>query len=390
MPVWHKYRQVALVYDARLAYDVKVMMGIAAWIHEHGNWSVYIQEDALKDQHLPDLASWHGDGIIANFDHSEIAAAVSLSRLPAVAFGGGKGSSRSKTPYLLGDDEAIARLAADHLLGRGLRHFAYCGYPPDTINGWSERRARTFRARVKRRGFECDVYCGSRRTEREWIALQQSLSAWLARLPKPLALMAANDRRARQVLEACRSLELRVPGDVAVIGVDNDELFCQLSSPPLSSVEHGAKELGYRAAALLDQMMAGRSPVHKRYVIPPVGVVTRQSTTVLAVDEPKVREAMTFIVDAACRGIRVRDVTELVGLSRSALEKRFKSTLGYTIPKAIRGVQLERAKLLLTETNLPLKQVAANTGFRTIQHLTTVFADAFGQPPGKYRKSGRV
>ncbi|HEU0142891.1 MAG TPA: XylR family transcriptional regulator [Bryobacteraceae bacterium] len=380
------------MYDARLAYDVKVMIGIGAWIHEHGNWSVYIKEDALKDQHLPDLASWDGDGIIANFDDRAIFSAVTNSRLPSVAFGGGGScdQSRCKVPYFFGDDEAIARLAADHLLSRGLRSFAYCGYPRDAINGWSERRAHAFCARVAQRGFKCEVYRSSQRTEQEWVALRRSISSWLTTLPRPLGLMAANDRRGRQVLEACRALGLRVPDEVAVIGVDNDELFCQMSSPPLSSVEHGAKELGYRAAALLEEMMTGRKAERRRYVIPPVGVVTRQSTNVLAVQEPKVREAMSFIADTACHGIKVRNVAEIVGLSRSALEKRFKATLGYTVPQAIRRVQLERARLLIVETKLPLKQVADNTGFRSVQHLTTVFGNTFGQPPARYRKSGHV
>jgi LacI family transcriptional regulator len=201
--------------------------------------------------------------------------------------------------------------------------------------------------------------------------------------------MAANDVRARQVLESCRSVDLRVPEDVAVIGVDNDELFCLLSNPPLSSVEHGAKQLGYEAAALLDEMMAGKKRPTGQFLIEPVGVVARQTTNVVAAEDPEVQAAMTFISNHAREGINVQQVLQAVGVSRSGLEKRFKTALGYTVYRAIRKVQLEETRRMVFETPLPLKQVAATTGFRSVQHMTTIFGKAFGHPPGAYRRRRR-
>jgi LacI family transcriptional regulator len=377
-----------LIYDARLFYDVKVMMGVAAYVQEHSEWSLFIEEKSLHDQQLPNSRIWEGDGILANFDDRRVAAAVVKSKLPAVGFGGGYGwyHKTSRIPYFLGDDGAIAELAAEHLLDRGLRQFAYCGYPTNAINGWSNERGRAFAARVNRQGFRCEAYRGRRDSDFDWVDPQRMMCTWLRSLPKPVGLMAANDHRARQVLEACRVLGLRVPEDVAVIGVDNDELICQLSTPPLSSVEHGAKQLGYLAAGLLDQMMQGKKGQNKLFIVAPVGVKARQSTNVLAVEDPVVRAAVAFISEHAREGIKVKHVLQAAGVSRSGLEKRFRATLGYTIYKAVQEAQLQQVRRLVTETKLPLKEVAATTGFRSVQHMTNVLRRVCGYTPGACRK----
>jgi LacI family transcriptional regulator len=378
-----RIRHVALIYDATRAYDLKVMTGVAAYLQEGADWNVYIEENSLKDQRLPDLRTWKGDGIIADFDNPRVAAAVVESKLPAVAFGSGYGwyAPESRIPYFFTNNRAIAHLAADHLLDRGFRNFAYCGYPRTPINGWSEERERAFVARLKRRGLTCSVHRGGR----GWTAMQKALGEWLEALPKPLGVMAANDNRARQVLEACRAQSLRVPEEVAVIGVDNDELLCQLSSPLLTSVEQGARRVGREAAVLLDRIMDGRKPRRRRMVIDPESVVTRRSTDILAIEDPVAAKAMYFIWEHALRGIKVKDVAEAVTCSRAALETRFKTALGYSVHTAIGNVRLEQARRLVRDTNLSLKQIAAQTGFKSVQHMTTVFGRAFGQPPAGYR-----
>jgi LacI family transcriptional regulator len=141
---------------------------------------------------------------------------------------------------------------------------------------------------------------------------------------------------------------------------------------------------------LLDRMMQGRSPRRRHFVIDPTGVVTRQSTDVLAIDDPKVAQAMTFIRERASEGIKVPHVVSAVAISRSGLETRFASVLGYSIRTAIRHTQLERARRLVTETDIPLKQVASETGFRSVQHMTTLFVKAFGQSPGRHRRGATV
>jgi LacI family transcriptional regulator len=381
--------KVALIYDATHAHDLKVMTGVAEYLHESGNYNVYIERNTLKDQRLPSLRSWDGDGIIANFDHPTVARAVTYSRLPAVAFGGGHGwyVRGSSIPYFSTNHTMVASMAADHLLTRRLRHFGYCGYVRDAINGWSEEREKAFVQYLRKQGFPCHVYRPHHKTVQRWTSLQRALGKWLTYLPKPVGVMAADDDRAHHVLEACRTVGLRVPEDVAVIGVNNDELLCKLTSPSLSSVEKGAKQMGYEAAALLERLMRGKKLRQRRFVFNPMGIVTRQSTDILAVDDPIVAKAMRFIFGHAVEGIKVPNVVAEVAISRTGLETRFIKSMGRTLHTAIRQVQLDRARLLILSTNLPLKQITAKAGFRSPQHMATLFRKVFHQSPGSYRKA---
>jgi LacI family transcriptional regulator len=381
-------RRIALIYDTALSYDLNVMTGVVAYVRECTGRNIYIEEYALRGQRLPRLGSWDGDGIIANFDHPMVARAVLEPELPVVGFGSGCGqhTSASSAPCFFTNNKMIASMAADHLLNLGFRHFGYCGYANTAINSWSEERGKSFASHLQKRGFLCDVYIDRQKTLPHWTGVQISLAKWLSALPKPVAIMAANDNRARHVLEASRSLNLRVPDDVAVIGVGNDELLCQTGRPPLSSVDPGAKRLGYEAAKLLDGMICGRKPRQRRFVVDPTEVVTRQSTDVVAIDDPIVGKAVSFIQEHAYANIKVPKVVEAVAVSRSKLETRFNKALGYSIHTAIRQVQLERARKLISSTTLPLKEIAANVGFQTVQHMTVLFGRTFGRSPGRFRK----
>ena len=382
-------RRVALIYDARSAYDTKVMTGVATYIQESPGWNVYIEESALKDQRLPNLKSWKGDGIIANFDHPQVAAAVVKSGLPAVAFGSGYGwyPSGSEIPYFLTNNPAIAASAADYLISKGLRNFAFCGYPRNQINGWSSERCDSFKSELAKRGFPCSVYPAKASGEATWVSVQQSIGNWVRSLPRPIGILASNDIRGRQILESCRECLLRVPEDVAVLGVDNDELLCNLSSPLLSSIEQGAKRLGYEAAKLLQKLITSRAPLElKRIVIDPFGVITRASTDMLAIEDSRLAKAMEHISRHFTEGISVNDVVSASGVSRSWLEKKFRAELGYTIASVIRRLQLQRARELVLTTTLPLKEIASNLSYPSVQHMTTVFQKTLGYPPGQLRQ----
>ena len=382
-------KRVALIYDATRAYDLKVMTGVATYLQEGITWSIYIEESALQEQRLPDLASWRGDGIIANFDDPRVVRAVRASSLPVVAFGSGYGWYKPgfQIPYIFTNNGAIARLAADHLLDRGFRRFAYYGGVRSRINGWSIERESSFSERVGRRGYHCLVYRDRHPEGRGWTRSQSALEGWLASLPKPVGLLAENDRRARLVLEACRSAGLRVPDELAILGVDNDELLCQLTTPLLSSVEQGSKRIGYEAAELLDRLMSGAGEPLSNLVIDPVGVVVRGSTDILAVEDPNVAEALRFIAERTSGTIRTEDVAAAVGVSRSGLDAHFKRALGLTVSAAIRKHQMDLTFRLTSSTRLPLKQIAARAGFKSVQHMTRRFAETYGCPPAQYRRS---
>lgn len=381
-------QHVALIYDGKLPYDLKVMSGVAQYMHEGAEFIIYTEEDALKNQRLPDLRSWRGDGIIADFDDPNVSDAVVRSKLPAVGFGGGFGwyPSNSGIPYFFSDQKKIGELAANHLSERGFRHFAYCDFVRSPTNIWSEERHRSFAATLAKRGFSCAAYSPRLKTARQWNSVLSSLGSWLLSLPKPVAVLGANDRRAYHVLEACRAMDIRVPEEVAVLGVDNDEILCQLSNPALSSIEQGAKRIGYEAAALLHHMMNGRRPGHMKHVIAPIGVVARSSTNVLAIEDKLTAGAMKYIRSHFHSGISVSNVVSESGISRSTLESRFKVLMGLSVHEVIRKVQLEHARNLISDSNLELKQISGDCGFRSVQHMTSLFGKAFGQTPARYRK----
>jgi LacI family transcriptional regulator len=218
-----------------------------------------------------------------------------------------------------------------------------------------------------------------------WEDEQATLADWLRSLPKPVGLTACNDICGREVLQACASAGLRVPDDVAVVGVDNDELMCELSGPPLSSVVLDLERAGYEAAKLLDGLMSGDSV--GRHVVPvePVYVVTRQSSDVIGQDDASVATALRFIKNYAGRPISVCDVVEQVHVSRRTLERRFSCVLGRSISSEITQCRLERAKHLLLETDLPSYRVAEGAGFGTIKSFNRVFRREAGVSPQRFR-----
>lgn len=385
-------RNVTLIYDATLPSDQKVIEGVATYVQEVGNWNVYIEEFALGKQQLPNLKTWHVDGILADFDDQKVSQDVQEMKIPVVGFGGGYGwyDPGSNIPYFYSDNNKIAQMGVEHFLERGFRNFAFCGYPPNKINGWSFERGKAFQEYLHEAGFTCSMYTGRQKTAKNWGVMLESLCNWLMRLPKPLGLMAANDKRARQVLEACKTLELRVPEQVAVLGVDDDEMLCRLATPTLSSVRNGAKQLGYQAASLLDKMISGESISNYHYTIPPECVTCRASTDILAIEDREMAEIIRYVHDHAADGIKAQDVVDISGVSRPTLESRFEDVLGHSIHTEIRNVQIKRAKELIQSSDLPLKSIARLSGFKSIQYLTYFFRQATGQTPAEYRRSFRL
>jgi LacI family transcriptional regulator len=220
----------------------------------------------------------------------------------------------------------------------------------------------------------------------DWEQEQRILLAWLKSLPKPVGLMACNDICGREVLQACAAAGLRAPDDVAVVGVDNDELMCELSNPPLSSIALDVEKAGYEAARLLDSLMSGHFAGEHVVQVEPVYVVTRQSSEIMAPDDPNVATALQFIKTHAGQPIGVSHVVEHAGVSRRTLERRFARALGRSISSEITQCRLERAKRLLLETDLPSLRVAAGAGFGTVKTFNRVFRRAAGISPHRFRE----
>jgi LacI family transcriptional regulator len=368
-------KQVALLIETSNAYARGLLRGIMAYVREHEPWAFRLTEHGRGEGGRNELAGWQGHGAIARVENEKIAAALRHFKRPVVDVSAAR--LLPKLPWVETDDEAIARAAADHLLARGLRNLGFCG--DDRFN-WSRWRREAFRRYLAGAGLECSD--GPSQGTR-------GLAEWVRALPKPAGVFACYDIRGREVLDACRLAEVEVPHQVAVIGVDDDELLCELSDPPLSSVIPDTRRTGWVAAQLLDEWMAGRRPRPTAHRIPPLGVTTRRSTDMLAVEDPELAAALRFIGEHACHGITVHDVLGQVALSRRVLESRFQRVLGRSPHDEILRVQLERVKQLLLQRHLTLPAIAHQTGFRSGEYLGTVFKRAFGLTPGQFRQLHR-
>ncbi len=376
-------REVALLVETSNGYGRGLLNGIIAYMREHERWSVYLGEHSRGDEPPRWLRRWRGDGVIARIENQKIAAAVVESGLPAVDVSAARKVAR--LPWVETDDRAIAQAAARHLLERNFRQLAYCG--DDRFN-WSRWRSEHFRRAAADAGVPCSVYRASSRANRDWDAMENEIANWLLSLPRPVGVMASYDIRARHVLDACRRVGLAVPDEVAVIGVDNDEFLCNLTDPPLTSVAPDTRRTGYEAAALLDRLMAGKERQRGQAIfVEPLGVITRRSTDVLALDDADVSAAVRFIRQHACEGIAVKDLLDEIPLSRRVLEGRFRKLLGRTPHDEIARVRFERVRQLLRETTLPLADIARRSGFRNAEYLTTAFHRSLGMTPHSYRKS---
>jgi len=376
--------QVALLVETSNAYARGLLRGVVSYIREHRSWSLYLSEHNRGDRPPRWLARWKGDGIIARIENASIAEALRQVRLPIVDVSAAR--LIPSLPWFETDDGAIAHLAADHLLERGFKYLAYAG---DGRFNWSNWRSEHFQHCVRAAGRESFIYRATKGFALDDEEQVDDLAKWIQQLPRPVGVMACYDFRGQQVLDACRRVGIAVPDEVAVIGVDNDDLLCELSSPPLSSVIPNTQRTGYEAARLLDEMMSGKDVKGETHLIPPLGIATRQSTDVLAIHDRNVARAVHFIRQNACQGIKVKDVLKAVPHSRTLLEGRFKKLIGRTPHEEILRVRLNRVKQLLTETDLPLEQIAERAGLPHVEYLSVAFRREVGMPPSQFRAKNR-
>lgn len=374
---------VAVAVDRSLSYGRGVLRGIADYVETFGPWSIYL-EPRSAGRYAPGwLRRWRGDGILAYIEDPALARRFGRSGIPTVELFGHRFDLR--LPQVGNDDDAIGRLAAEHLLDRHLRRFAFSGYPGEA---WVERRFRGFREALARSGFGCERLDAARAagTPSRWEREQERLARRLRTLPKPVGLFACSDRHAQRVLDACRRARLRVPDAVAVLGVDNDEETCRLADPPLSSVMDDPRRVGFEAARLLDRRMSGRRAPLRPLLVPPLGVVARRSTDVAAVDDPLAAVAVRAIRARAGRGLRVEDLIAEARVSRAVFYRRFRAATGRTPHEEIVRARVERVKALLRQTALPLEEIAAETGFDHPEYLSVVFRRETGMTPGSFRR----
>ncbi|KLU01169.1 transcriptional control [Rhodopirellula islandica] len=378
--------RIALLVEVSRAYGRGLLRGIALYARTKGNWSL-LHEEMTIDAGVPDwISGTRVDGVIARLDHHSIDPLRQL-RVPIVDVRCNR--KFTGVPQVEADNQRVAEMAFEHLWERGFRRFAFCGFRFAT---YSDARLVAFRKLVQDAGcpfteFQSPGAPGITLTEleRAGVVEQESLGEWLSTLERPTGLFVCNDIRGQQVLNACRFAGIAVPDDVGVIGVDDDDTICSICDPPLSSVRPDAELAGYRAAEILQQMMAGWVPDKEVERITPISVTERLSTKVIAVEDAELARVCRFIRQNACTGINVGDVVEFTTLSRRQLERRFRDVLGHTPHKQITMTQLERVRQLLTETEMTLEQIAPLAGYSHKESLGAVFKRETGQSPGEYR-----
>jgi LacI family transcriptional regulator len=381
-------KKVALLIETSNRYGRDLLYGVRDWMREEGTWAVRFTEQARGAAVPTWLKEWEGDGIIARVDSRESATALRRTRLPVVDVSAERDAS--EFPRVSIDNRAVARLAVEHFGRKGFSRFAFCG---DDRFLWSKQRGAEFARGLKSAGHGCVHFepgVKARRapgSDRE----NRAIAEWLAALPKPVGVFACYDGRAQQVLEACQLVGLHVPDEVAVLGVDNDEVLCELCSPPLSSVQPNARRTGYEAAAMLSRMMAARRSVRaETRFVEPVRVVERQSTDVVSVEDPQVAAALKYIRQHACEGVNVSDVLRAVPMSRTLLERKFMTTLGHSPHRQLVQAKVERAKHLLVESEVSIAVVAELAGFDSASYLSVVFRRETGESPYAYRVKHRT
>ncbi|MBK8947171.1 MAG: DNA-binding transcriptional regulator [Ignavibacteriae bacterium] len=373
-------KKVILLLESSRAFGRDLLFGIGRYSRINGPWSFYWEPRGLKSS-VPHLSKWKADGLIMR--NSLIKKELMDMNLPTIL--ALHDSKRPvNMPAICTNSASISSLAAEHLMNTGLKNFAYCGF--DDIE-WSNDRKNYFKKIIEESGFNIYLYNKSISTKQSsWQSEQSQMRKWILSLPKPIGIMACNDDRGQQVLEICKSLNIKVPEDIAVVGVDNDALICDLSDPPLSSVCLNTEQAGYAAAEQLDQMMNGKQKNYDDIIVLGTHVVQRQSTELLAVEDKDVVEAVRFIRNNAKNKIQIKDVVHQTCLGRRSLENRFKKTLHRTISQEIRRVRTEMMKRMLLETNLSISEITSMFDFTGIEHIARYFRKENGLSLIQFRK----
>ncbi len=375
-------KRIALIVETSLSSGREILRGVAKYAHQINNWEIFHAPHALGDN-LPNwLNDWQGDGIIARIESSEKLSALQNFNIPVVDVLGLV--LNSDFPLVHVDDAAIAKAVADHFLRRDFRHFGFYGFVGEN---WSERRREAFRENCSDAQSFHD-YSTSRNTDESTAQARASLEAWITSLPRPIGIMVCTDQCGLAVLEACRSLKVPVPEQIAVVGVDNDLPLCEIGSPALTSIRAGHFPVGYKAAKLLDSIIGGGGgePPPNRILVPPTGIVTRGSSDTHAINDSAVAVSVNFIHQNLANPLSNDLIARSAGVSRTTFQKRFLNEMGVTIRDYLIKQRLARARKLITESDFTLADIAERCGFKHQEYLGSVFKAHFGITPGGLRK----
>lgn len=364
-------------------HDHRLLTGIAAYAAKH-HWHISAAS-ITKEFAIP--WGWRGDGVLTWLaGNDELCDFVVDLGLPTVDFS----LRRANLPFtrVAQDHEACARLAADHFLRRGFRHYMFYS---DSANWTFEERGRGFVAAVEEQGISCEwirwnLHKAYRKGRGEWKQRRNWLSAQLKQAPKPLAIFAANGTLAVEIQEVCDQSGIQVPHDVAIIGIEDDLLLPQTTQFPITAIDPNFENLGYQGAAWLDRLMKGAEVDTSPIRVPPTRIIPRQSTDITAVNHPGVARALRFIAEHYSEDIDVDAVARVAGISRRGLHQAFTDHLGLTPGEHLRTTRIDQAKRLLVETGQKIETIAMHCGYQSVNSFFIAFKQSAGIPPGEFRR----
>jgi LacI family transcriptional regulator len=375
--------KIFLAIEGTRGYGRGLLKGISHYARIHGPWMFLTKHDFYHGgSHRPPSGKDLIDGAIVREASEKEMAKIQELGIPLVV--ACHLSATLPCPHVITDCEQVGRMAAAHFIDSGFRHFAFCGTGELF---WNQCRRQSFAAAVAAAGYETHVYpYPAAAKNRLWNREQVILADWLATLPKPIAILACTDDRARDLMEACGIAGLRVPEEVAILGVDNDELACNMTAVPISSVAFNLEQAGYEAAELLDRLMQGKKPKSTKIVVRPTHIEERRSTDILAVDDPYVAQAIRFIQAHANQPLQVADVARELAISERNLYDRFQRTLGKSVFDEITRVRIAKISWMLETTHLSVKEISTIMGMPDDKHLSRYFQGHKGMSPLAWRK----
>jgi LacI family transcriptional regulator len=372
--------RVAVLVDIDDTWGRNVVEAISRYATEAG-WQLLIApRDSQRRLRLPN--NWCGDGAIVMLRDRSLLDHVKQANMSVVNVSGmflGEGWAG----HVATDDIGRARMAFQHFRGRQIKNFA--SYSP-RIGRYTDQREAAFSRTVEKEEFRCDCYRSDLAGENtDWLIDREGVGRWLESLPKPVGVFAADPYPARQLVEICSWRELDVPGNVAIISGDEDDLLCKSVTPPITSVELASHRIGWEASAMLKSMMRTNRVPTEPMLIQPLRVCLRRSTESLSVSDPVLALVVQAIWERSPDKLEVRDLVRVACMSRRSLEQRFREFLGRTPAEEIRRIRLEKSRQMIVTTSLSVASIAHACGFSSGPYLTHAFRRQFGVTPSELR-----
>ncbi|GAB3219216.1 DNA-binding transcriptional regulator [Algoriphagus aestuariicola] len=378
--------KVILLLDFGEEYSKALLKGISKYSSENGNWSfcrmpLYYRETMGVKGIVEWAKEWKAHGIIGQL-YNEMETEFYESPFPVIAQDFKE--RFKKLPNITGLYRQTGRMGAEYFLKKGYQNFAFYGFNNIV---WSRERAEGFETAVNKAGYQVHYFEHKKaRSTDIWYYKSKSLSKWLKSLPKPVALMACDDNQGVHITETCKHNDIRVPQEVAVLGVDNDVMLCELSDPPLSSIELDIEKGGYDAARALDLMIQGRVKFYRDIPVPPLKVITRTSTNIYASSDDHVADALDFIHRNIETNLQVSDIVKEVPMSRRSLEKRFLEVTGMPVYKYISNLRIEKMAEKLISSDQTIFEIALDMGLQDSKNIARQFRQVMGYTPVDYRR----